>query len=113
MARVKNGVVHHKRVKKVLKAVKGFRTKRRNLYRVAKGSLMTSLYNAYKGRKLKKRNFRRLWISRISAATKQLGIRYSLFISKLHKLNIKLDRKILSNIAMEDSDSFKKIIHQI
>ncbi len=112
MPRVKNGVVHHKRVKKVLKLAKGFRGRRSKNYHTAKEAVMRSLYSAYKDRRRKKRDFRRLWIVRINAAVREYGISYGKFIYGLNKAGIELNRKVLSNMAIEDKGTFKLIVEK-
>lgn len=112
MPRVKNGAAHHNRVKKVLKQAKGFRGRRSKLYHSAKEAVMRSLQYAYRDRKNRKREFRRLWIARINAAVREYGLSYSRFINGLNKANIELDRKVLSNLAIEDKETFAKIVEQ-
>ena len=100
MSRVKRGVMTRKRHKKLLKQTKGFWGQRKNIFRRAKETLLRALEFAYIGRKLKKRDFRKLFITRISAACKLNGISYSRFINALLKLNVKLNRKMLSQLAI-------------
>lgn len=113
MPRVKNSVASRKARKKLLKMTKGYWGKRKNLYRVAKTQILKSLYYSYRDRKQKKRNFRKLWIVRINAAVRPYGLSYSSFINKLKKNNIKLNRLILSNLAIEEPDAFASIIGKI
>ncbi|MDH5681521.1 MAG: 50S ribosomal protein L20 [Spirochaetota bacterium] len=112
MPRTKNGAAHHKRVKKVLKQAKGFRGRRSKLYHSAKEAVMRSLQFAYRDRRQKKREFRKLWIIRINAAVREHGLSYSRFINGLAKAGIELDRKALSNLAIEDPDTFKQIVEK-
>lgn len=112
MPRVKNGAAHHSRVKKVLKQAKGFRGRRSKLYHSAKEAVMRSLQYAYRDRRNRKREFRRLWIARINAAVREYGLSYSRFINGLNKAGIELDRKALSNLAIEDKETFAKIVEQ-
>ena len=106
MARVKRAMNARKKHKKVLKLAKGFRGARSKLYRPANEFVMKALAHAYKGRKLKKRDFRQLWITRISAACKMNGMNYSTFINGLKKAGIDLNRKMLSEIAISDPAAF-------
>lgn len=109
MARVKTGVVRRRRHKKVLKLVRGFYSGRRKHFRKAKEQLERSLVYAYRDRRRKKRDFRRLWIVRINAACRLNDLSYSRFINGLKKAGIELDRKILADLAMNDSAAFAKI----
>ncbi len=112
MARVKTGVVRRRRHKKILKLAKGFYSGRRKHFRKAKEQLERSLVYAYRDRKNKKRDFRRLWITRINAACRLNDISYSRFINALNKANIQLDRKILANMAVSDPDGFASVVKQ-
>ncbi len=112
MARVKTGVVRRRRHKKVLKLARGFYSGRRKHFRKAKEQLERSLVYAYRDRRRKKRDFRRLWIVRINAACRLNDISYSRFINGLKKAGIELDRKILANIAMDDAKSFAKLVDE-
>ncbi|WP_291946915.1 50S ribosomal protein L20 [Campylobacter sp.] len=109
MARVKTGVVRRRRHKKILKLARGFYSGRRKHFRKAKEQLERSLVYAYRDRRRKKRDFRRLWIVRINAACRLNGISYSKFINGLKKAGIELDRKILADLAMNDAAAFAKI----
>lgn len=109
MARVKTGVVRHRRHKKVLKLARGFYSGRRKHFRKAKEQLERSLVYAYRDRRRKKRDFRRLWIVRINAACRLNDLSYSRFINGLKKAGIELDRKILADLAMNDAVAFAKI----
>ena len=110
MARVKRGVTSHARHKKVLKQVKGQYGRRKNTIRVAKQALEKAMQYAYRDCKAKKREFRSLWIQRINAGVRAEGITYSTFINGLNKSGIKLDRKILAEIAYNDPEAFKSIV---
>ncbi|EDP3002063.1 50S ribosomal protein L20 [Campylobacter jejuni] len=109
MARVKTGVVRRRRHKKVLKLARGFYSGRRKHFRKAKEQLERSLVYAYRDRRRKKRDFRRLWIVRINAACRLNDLSYSRFINGLKKAGIELDRKILADLAMDDAAAFAKI----
>lgn len=109
MARVKGAVTTRKRRKKVLKLAKGYRGAKSKLFRTANQAVMKSLVYAYIGRKLKKRDFRTLWITRISAAAKQCGINYSRFMYGLKKADISINRKMLAELAVSDFDAFKAL----
>jgi large subunit ribosomal protein L20 len=111
--RVKTGVVRRRRHKKLLKQAKGFFSGRRKHFRKAKEQLERSLVYAYRDRRQKKRDFRRLWITRINAACRLNDISYSRFMCGLKKSNIELDRKILADLAMSDSVAFKKIVDRV
>lgn len=113
MPRAIAGIVHKRRAKSVLKKTKGFRGSRSKLYTVAKNAMIKALTYSYIGRKLKKRQFRRLWIARINAACRNEGISYSQFISGLNKMNIQLNRKTLSNLAITDYETFKQLIAKV
>ena len=110
MARVKGALNTRKRHKRVLKLAKGFRGAESRQFRVANQAVMRSMQNAYVGRKRKKRDFRRLWIARISAACKMNGMNYSTFMNGLKKSGIDLNRKVLSEIAIADSAAFAKLV---
>ena len=110
MARVKRGVTSHAKHKKILKAAKGFYGRRKNTIRVAKQSVDRAGQHAYIGRKLRKRNFRALWIQRINAAVRAEGLTYGQFIHALKLANIDLDRKVLADIAMHEGEAFSAII---
>ena len=110
MARVKGALNTRKKHKKVLKLAKGFRGGESRLYRTANQAVMRSMQNAYIGRKRRKRDFRRLWIARISAATKMNGMNYSTFMNGLKKSGIEMNRKMLSEIAIADPAAFTKLV---
>ncbi|AKT89958.1 50S ribosomal protein L20 [Campylobacter ureolyticus RIGS 9880] len=109
MARVKTGVIRRRRHKKVLKEARGFYSGRRKHFRKAKEQLERSLCYAYRDRRAKKRDFRRLWIVRINAACRLNDISYSQFIHGLKNAGIELDRKILADMAMNDAQAFANI----
>ena len=113
MARVKRGVTSHARHKKVLKQVKGQYGRRKNTIRVAKQALEKSMQYAYRDRRAKKREFRSLWIQRINAGVRSEGITYSKFINGLNKSGIKLDRKVLADIAYNNPEAFKSIVKKV
>ncbi|NLW40976.1 MAG: 50S ribosomal protein L20 [Tissierellia bacterium] len=110
MARVKSGVTARKRHKKILKQAKGYYGAKSKLYRPAKQAVMKSLDYAYSGRKQRKRDFRKLWISRINAAARLNGMNYSTFINGLKKANIEINRKVLSEMAIHDPEGFSKLV---
>jgi len=110
MPRVKTGTVRRKRHKKILKLAKGFYSGRRKHFRKAKEQVEHSLVYAYRDRRAKKRDFRKLWIIRINAACRLNDINYSRFMSGLKLANIELDRKILANLAYEDLESFASLV---
>ena len=107
--RVKTGVVRRRRHKRLLKQAKGFFSGRRKHFRKAKEQLERSLVYAYRDRRNKKRDFRRLWITRINAACRLNGVSYSKFIHGLNKAGIEMDRKILADMAMNDAAAFTKV----
>lgn len=109
MARVKKGVNAHKRHKKVLKQAKGFYGRKNNTFRAANPAVMRSLRSAYVGRKNKKREYRRLWIARINAATRANGLSYSKFMNGLKKSGIEINRKMLSEMAIHDAAGFAQL----
>ncbi len=110
MPRVKTGVVRRRRHKKILKLAKGFYSGRRKHFRKAKEQLERSMYYAFRDRKQKKREFRKLWIIRINAACRLNDISYSRFINGLKKAGIELDRKILADMAMNDANAFSAVV---
>lgn len=111
MARVKRGTESRRKHKKLLSLTKGYRGTKSKLIRVAHEAALHAGEYAFAGRKNKKRDFRRLWITRISEASKQEGIPYSKFIAGLNKNNIKIDRKILADLVLNDRETFKKIVN--
>ena len=110
MARVKRGVTSRAKHKKVLKAVKGQWGRRKNTIRVARQAMEKAMQYAYRDRKNKKRDFKSLWIQRINAGVREAGLTYSKFINGLSKSGIKLDRKILAEIAYDNPQAFKTIV---
>ena len=110
MPRAVDGTKRKNRRKKILKAAKGYRGRRSKLFRTAKDAVTKAGTYAYRDRRRKKRDFRRLWIARISAACRADGITYSRFIEGLTKADIQINRKSLSNLAIEDPDAFKELI---
>lgn len=110
MTRIKRGVMANKRRKNVLKLTKGYKWRRKSHFRAAKEALLHAGKHAYIGRKQKKRQFRALWITRLSAAAKQSGNSYSKMMNGLNKNNIKLNRKMLSEIAIQYPKVFEKIV---
>ncbi len=113
MPRSVNAVASRARRKRILKQAKGFYGKRKNVYTVAKNIVEKGMTYSYVGRKLKKREYRQLWIARINAAVRAEGITYSEFIHKLHTKGILLDRKILADLAMNEPASFKALIDSV
>lgn len=113
MARVKRGVTSHAKHKKTLDAAKGFYGRRKNTIRIAKQAVDRSMQYAYIGRKLKKRNMRALWIQRVNAAVRELGLTYSKFIAGLAKAGIEIDRKVLSDLAIREPEAFKALVEQV
>ena len=109
MPRVKRGVTARARHQKVLKQAKGFRGRRKNVYRIAKQAVMKAGQYAYRDRRQKKRTFRALWIARINAAVRELGMSYSVFMAGLKRANIEIDRKVLAYLAVMDKPAFDKI----
>ncbi|MDA0269136.1 MAG: 50S ribosomal protein L20 [Cyanobacteria bacterium] len=110
MARVKRGNVARKRRKKVLKLAKGFRGSHSKLFRIANQQVMKALRYAYRDRRNRKRDFRRLWITRINAAARQEGLSYSKLIGQLKKANIDINRKMLAQMAILDPTGFSKVV---
>ena len=112
MARVKRGVTAHAKHKKVLKAAKGFYGRRKNTIRTAKAAVDRSMQYATRDRKVKKRNFRALWIQRINAAVREHGLTYGRFIDGLNKAGIEIDRKVLSDMAIHEPQAFAALVGQ-
>jgi len=110
MAKIKHSVATRKRKKRVLKKVKGFWGDRSKQYQQARRALMHALVYAYRDRRTKKRDFRKLWITRINAACRNSGLTYSQFIHGLKKAKVGLDRKILADLAIKDTQAFKKLV---
>ena len=113
MPRVRKGAARHQAKKRILKAVKGHRSAAGRLYRLAKEASVRAGVNAKTDRRRRKRDFRGLWITRLSAACRQRGIRYSEFISGCKKANIALNRKMLSEIAIADPKAFDSIVESV
>lgn len=110
MAKIKHSVATHKRKKRLLKKTKGYWGDRSKQYQQARRALMHAEVYAYRDRRTRKRDFRRLWIARINAACRVAGITYSKFINGLKKAKVSLDRKILADLAVRDSQAFKKLV---
>ena len=113
MPRVKRGVTARARHKKILALAKGFRGRRKNVYRIAKQAVMKAGQYAYRDRRNKKRVFRRLWIARINAAPRSHGITYSRFMAGLKKAEIDIDRKVLADMAVNDPAAFGSIVDKV
>ena len=112
MPRVKRGVVARKRHKKVLRLARGYYGARSRVFRVAKQAVTKAGQYAYRDRRQRKRQFRRLWITRINAAAREFGMSYSRLIDGMNKAGIEIDRKVLSDIAIHDKAAFAKIVEQ-
>ena len=112
MARVKRGVTSHAKHKKVLKAAKGFYGRRKNTIRVAKQAVEKAMQYAYRDRKVRKRNFRALWIQRLNAAVREHGLTYSRFIDGLIKAGVEVDRKVLADLAMNEPAAFGAVVEK-
>jgi len=112
MSRVKRGVTTHARHRKIIKAAKGYYGRRKNTFRAANQAVEKAGQYAYRDRKVKKRNFRALWIQRINAAAREHGLTYGRFIDGLNKAGIEIDRKVLADLAVRDSDAFKALVDQ-
>ncbi|MDT7835270.1 50S ribosomal protein L20 [Aquabacterium sp. OR-4] len=113
MPRVKRGVTARARHKKILALAKGFRGRRKNVFRIAKQAVMKAGQYAYRDRRTRKRVFRRLWIARINAAARGLGITYSKFMAGLKKASIEIDRKVLADMAVNDPAAFGSIVAKV
>jgi len=113
MPRVKRGVTAHARHKKVLALAKGYRGRRKNVFRIAKQAVMKAGQYAYRDRRNKKRVFRQLWIARINAASRELGVTYSKFMAGLKKAQIDIDRKVLADLAVNDPAAFGSIVEKV
>ncbi len=112
MSRVKRGVTTHARHRKIIKAAKGYYGRRKNTFRAANQAVEKAGQYAYRDRKVKKRNFRALWIQRINAAAREHGLTYGRFIDGLNKAGVEIDRKVLADIAVRDGDAFKALVDQ-
>ena len=113
MPRSKNAVASRARKKKILNQAKGYYGKRKNVFTVAKNVVEKGMTYKFVGRKLKKREYRTLWIARINAAIREEGMNYSTFINKLAKAKITLNRKVLADMAMNEPETFKSIVAQV
>ncbi len=113
MPRVKRGVTAHARHKKILALAKGFRGRRKNVFRIAKQAVMKAGQYAYRDRRTKKRVFRQLWIARINAASRAAGVSYSKFMAGLKKAQIDIDRKVLADMAVNDPAAFGAIVEKV
>ncbi|MBK5915434.1 50S ribosomal protein L20 [Rhodocyclus purpureus] len=112
MPRVKRGVTARARHKKVLAQAKGYRGRRKNVYRIAKQAVMKAGQYQYRDRRQRKRQFRTLWIARINAAARELGMKYSTFMNGLKKANVEVDRKVLADLAVFDKPAFAALAVQ-
>jgi large subunit ribosomal protein L20 len=110
MSRVKNGVAHHARKKKIMQAAKGARGGRRKLYKSAKETVERAMRYAYRDRRKKKSEFRALWITRINAAARGQGMSYSRFMAGLRKAGVDINRKVLAELAVHDQEAFARIV---
>lgn len=112
MSRVKRGVTAHARHKKVLKLAKGYRGRRKNVYRVAKQAVIKAGQYAYRDRRQRRRQFRVLWIARINAAAREFDLSYSRFMDGLKKAGIEVDRKVLAELAVNEKPGFASLVEQ-
>jgi large subunit ribosomal protein L20 len=110
MARVKRGVEVRRRHKKVLKQAKGFNGRKKNCFRVANEFVERAAQYQYRDRKQRKRDFRRLWVTRINAAARQNGLKYNQFINGLRNAGVEVDRKVLADMAVRDKDAFAQMV---
>ena len=113
MPRSVNAVASRARRKKIIKQAKGYFGNRKNVYTVAKNAVEKALCYAYVGRKQKKRNFRKLWITRINAGAREQGMSYSVFMGKVHKKGLELNRKVLADLAMNHPVAFKAVVDSV
>jgi large subunit ribosomal protein L20 len=113
MPRIKRGLMAHKRHKKIIKAAEGYFGARKNVFQIANEAVAKAGNYAYRDRRNKKRDFRRLWITRISAACRNAGTTYSAFIAAMIKHGIELDRKVLADLAVRDGDGFLNLLKQV
>ena len=113
MPRSTNSVASRKRRKKILKQAKGYFGARKNVYTVAKNTVEKGMLYSYRDRRKKKGNFRRLWIQRINAATRQHGMSYSEFMGKMNQKGIQLNRKVLADLAMNNPEAFKAVVDEV
>ena len=112
MSRVKRGVTAHARHRKIIKKAKGYYGRRKNTFRIANQAVEKAGQYAYRDRRTRKRNFRALWIQRINAATRELGMTYGRFIDGLSKAGIEVDRKVLSDLAIHEPEAFKALVEK-
>jgi large subunit ribosomal protein L20 len=110
MARVKRGVTAHARHKKIIKQAKGYYGRRKNVFRAAVQAVEKAGQYAYRDRRQRKRNFRALWIQRINAAARELGLTYGRFINGLGKAGVEIDRKVLADLAVREPEAFKSLV---
>jgi large subunit ribosomal protein L20 len=110
MARVKRGVTAHARHKKIIKQAKGYYGRRKNVFRAAVQAVEKAGQYAYRDRRQRKRNFRALWIQRINAAARELGLTYGRFIDGLGKAGVEIDRKVLADLAVKEPEAFKSLV---
>ena len=113
MPRVKRGVTARARHKKILALAKGYRGRRKNVFRIAKQAVMRAGQYAYRDRRTRKRVFRQLWIARINAASRELGVTYSRFMAGMRKASIEIDRKVLADMAVNDPAAFGSIVEKV
>lgn len=113
MPRVKRGVTSHARHKKILKRAKGYYGARSRTFKVAKQAVIKAGQYAYRDRRVRKREFRALWITRINAAVREYGISYSVFMNALKKANVQVDRKVLADMAVRDKAAFTSLVEQV
>ncbi|MCT4623025.1 MAG: 50S ribosomal protein L20 [Schleiferiaceae bacterium] len=113
MPRSVNSVAKRARRKKMMKLAKGYFGRRKNVWTVAKNAVEKGLVYAYRDRKVKKRNFRSLWITRINAGAREHGMSYSAFMGKVHANNIEINRKVLADLAMNHPEAFKAIVDKV
>jgi large subunit ribosomal protein L20 len=113
MPRTRNAVAARAKRKKVMKLAKGYFGRRKNVWTVAKNAVQKALVYSYRDRKVKKRNFRALWIQRINAGAREHGMSYSVFMGKVGKNNIELNRKVLADLAMNHQEAFKAIVDKV
>ena len=113
MPRATNNVAARRRRKKILKAAKGYRLGKSRLYKTAKDQVEKSWQYAYRDRRAKKRTFRKLWITRINAACRELGVSYSVFINKLTDKNIEMNRKVLADLAVKNPGAFEQLVKEV
>lgn len=113
MARVKRGVTTHRRHKKVIRAAKGYRGRAKSVFRVAIERVEKGLQYAYRDRRTRKRNFRRLWIQRINAGAREHGLTYSQFINGIKRAGIEIDRKVLADLAVREPEAFRALVERV